>query len=147
MQFDDLYFMKQALLEAEKSLEKNEVPVGAVIVVNQKIIGRGHNLIENLEDVTAHAEMQAITAASNFLNGKFLDQCTLYVTLEPCAMCGGALYWTRISRVVIGAMDFKRGYSSLGIKLHPKTKVSNGILAEESERLLQEFFLKKRNKK
>ena len=139
--------MKQALLEAEKSLEKNEVPVGAVIVVNQKIIGRGHNLIENLEDVTAHAEMQAITAASNFLNGKFLDQCTLYVTLEPCAMCGGALYWTRISRVVIGAMDFKRGYSSLGIKLHPKTKVSNGILAEESERLLQEFFLKKRNKK
>ncbi len=147
MQFDDLYFMKQALLEAEKSLEKNEVPVGAVIVVNQKIIGRGHNLIENLEDVTAHAEMQAITAASNFLNGKFLDECTLYVTLEPCTMCGGALYWTRISRVVIGAMDFKRGYSSLGIKLHPKTKVSNGILAEESERLLQEFFLKKRNKK
>jgi len=147
MQFDDLYFMKQALLEAEKSLEKNEVPVGAVIVVNQKIIGRGHNLIENLKDVTAHAEMQAITAASNFLNGKFLDECTLYVTLEPCTMCGGALYWTRISRVVIGAMDFKRGYSSLGIKLHPKTKVSNGILAEESERLLQEFFLKKRNKK
>jgi len=90
--------------------------------------------------------MQAITAASNFLNGKFLDECTLYVTLEPCTMCGGALYWTRISRVVIGAMDFKRGYSSLGIKLHPKTKVSNGILAEESERLLQEFFLKKRNK-
>ena len=147
MQFDDLYFMKQALLEAEKSIEKNEVPVGAVIVVNQKIIGRGHNLIENLNDVTAHAEMQAITAASNFINGKFLDKCTLYVTLEPCTMCGGALYWTRISRVVIGAMDFKRGYSSLGIKLHPKTKVSNGILAEESEKLLQEFFLKKRNKK
>tara|TARA_X000001036_G_scaffold323551_1_gene302010 strand:- start:3456 stop:3899 length:444 start_codon:yes stop_codon:yes gene_type:complete len=147
MQFDDLYFMKQALLEAEKSIEKNEVPVGAVIVVNQKIIGRGHNLIENLEDVTAHAEMQAITAASNFLNGKFLDECTLYVTLEPCTMCGGALYLARISRVVIGAMDFKRGYSSLGIKLHPKTKVSNGILAEESERLLQDFFLKRRNKK
>ena len=123
------------------------MPVGAVIVVNQKIIGRGYNLIENLNDVTAHAEMQAITAASNFINGKFLDKCTLYVTLEPCTMCGGALYWTRISRVVIGAMDFKRGYSSLGIKLHPKTKVSNGILAEESEKLLQEFFLKKRNKK
>ena len=139
--------MNQALLEAEKSLEKSEVPVGAVIVVNQKIIGRGYNLIENLNDVTAHAEMQAITAASNFINGKFLDKCTLYVTLEPCTMCGGALYWTRISRVVIGAMDFKRGYSSLGIKLHPKTKVSNGILAEESEKLLQEFFLKKRNKK
>ena len=109
--------MKQALLEAEKSIEKNEVPVGAVIVVNQKIIGRGHNLIENLEDVTAHAEMQAITAASNFLNGKFLDECTLYVTLEPCTMCGGALYLARISRVVIGAMDFKRGYSSLGLSL------------------------------
>ena len=139
--------MKKALFEAEKSLDKNEVPIGAVIVVDQKIIGRGHNLIENLNDVTAHAEMQAITAASNFINGKFLDKCTLYVTLEPCTMCGGALYWTRISRVVIGAMDFKRGYSSLGIKLHPKTKVSNGILAEESEKLLQEFFLKKRNKK
>ena len=139
--------MKKALFEAEKSLDKNEVPIGAVIVVNQKIIGRGHNLIENLNDVTAHAEMQAITAASNFINGKFLDKCTLYVTLEPCTMCGGALYWTRISRVVIGAMDFKRGYSSVGIKLHPKTKVSNGILAEESEKLLQEFFLKKRNKK
>ena len=139
--------MKKALFEAEKSLDKNEVPIGAVIVVNQKIIGRGHNLIENLNDVTAHAEIQAITAASNFINGKFLDKCTLYVTLEPCTMCGGALYWTRISRVVIGAMDFKRGYSSLGIKLHPKTKVSNGILAEESEKLLQEFFLKKRNKK
>lgn len=147
MEFDDLYFMKKALFEAEKSLDKNEVPIGAVIVVDQKIIGRGHNLIENLNDVTAHAEMQAITAASNFINGKFLDKCTLYVTLEPCTMCGGALYWTRISRVVIGAMDFKRGYSSLGIKLHPKTKVSNGILAEESEKLLQEFFLKKRNKK
>ena len=147
MEFDDLYFMKKALFEAEKSLDKNEVPIGAVIVVNQKIIGRGYNLIENLNDVTAHAEMQAITAASNFINGKFLDKCTLYVTLEPCTMCGGALYWTRISRVVIGAMDFKRGYSSLGIKLHPKTKVSNGILAEESEKLLQEFFLKKRNKK
>ena len=139
--------MKKALFEAEKALDKNEVPIGAVIVVNQKIIGRGHNLIENLNDVTAHAEMQAITAASNFINGKFLDKCTLYVTLEPCTMCGGALYWTRISRVVIGAMDFKRGYSSLGIKLHPKTKVSNGILADESEKLLQEFFLKKRNKK
>ena len=147
MEFDDLYFMKKALFEAEKSLDKNEVPIGAVIVVDQKIIGRGHNLIENLNDVTAHAEMQAITAASNFINGKFLDKCTLYVTLEPCTMCGGALYWTRISRVVIGAMDFKRGYSSVGIKLHPKTKVSNGILAEESEKLLQEFFLKKRNKK
>ena len=147
MELDDLYFMNQALLEAEKSLEKSEVPVGAVIVVNQKIIGRGHNLIEKLEDVTAHAEMQAITAASNFLNGKFLDQCTLYVTLEPCTMCEGALYWTRINRVVIGAMDFKRGYSSLGIKLHPKTKVSNGILAEESEKLLNNFFYLIRNKK
>ena len=147
MELDDLYFMNQALLEAEKSLEKSEVPVGAVIVVDQKIIGRGHNLIEKLEDVTAHAEMQAITAASNFLNGKFLDQCTLYVTLEPCAMCAGALYWTRINRVVIGAMDFKRGYSSLGIKLHPKTIVSHGILAEESEKLLNDFFYLRRNKK
>ena len=147
MELDDLYFMNQALLEAEKSLEKSEVPVGAVIVVDQKIIGRGHNLIEKLEDVTAHAEMQAITAASNFLNGKFLDQCTLYVSLEPCAMCAGALYWTRINRVVIGAMDFKRGYSTLGIKLHPKTKVSHGILAEESEKLLNDFFYLRRNKK
>ena len=147
MELDDIYFMNQALLEAKRSLEKNEVPVGAVIVVNQKVIGRGHNLIEKLEDVTAHAEMQAITAASNFLGGKFLDQCTLYVTLEPCAMCAGALYLTRIYRVVIGAMDFKRGYSSLGIKLHPKTIVSNGILAEESEKLLNDFFYTKRNKK
>ena len=146
MELDDLYFMNQALLEAEKSLEKSEVPVGAVIVVDQKIIGRGHNLIEKLEDATAHAEMQAITAASNFLNGKFLDQCTLYVTLEPCTMCAGALYWTRINRVVIGAMDFKRGYSSLGIKLHPKTIVSLGILAEESEKLLNDFFYMRRNK-
>ena len=147
MELDDLYFMNQALLEAEKSLEKSEVPVGAVIVVDQKIIGRGHNLTEKLEDVTAHAEMQAITAASNFLNGKFLDQCTLYVTLEPCTMCAGALYWTRINRVVIGAMDFKRGYSSLGIKLHPKTKVYHGIYAKESEKLLNDFFYIRRNKK
>ena len=147
MELDDLYFMNQALLEAEKSLEKSEVPVGAVIVVDQKIIGRGHNLIENLEDVTAHAEMQAITAASTFLNGKFLDQCTLYATLEPCTMCAGALYWTRIHRVVIGAMDFKRGYSGLGIKLHPKTIVSHGILAQESQKLLNYFFYTKRNKK
>ena len=144
MEFDDLFFMKQALLEAEKALDKDEVPVGAVIVVNQRIIARGHNLIENLNDVTAHAEMQAITSASNFLNGKFLEDCTLYVTLEPCSMCGGALYWTRIARVVIGAMDFNRGYSSLGIKLYHRTIVSNGILADESQKLLNEFFKKRR---
>ena len=137
--------MNQALLEAEKSLEKSEVPVGAVIVVDQKIIGRGHNLIEKLEDVTAHAEMQAITAASNFLNGKFLDQCTLYVTLEPCTMCAGALYWAQISKIVFGAKDMHRGYQVMGTKLHPKTKVAQGVLAKESKLLIQGFFEKKRS--
>ena len=145
--FNDEYFMKKALQEAENAFSKGEIPVGAIIVANDTIIARGHNLTEQLVDVTAHAEMQAITAASNFLNGKFLDQCTLYVTLEPCTMCAGALYWTRINRVVIGAMDFKRGYSSLGIKLHPKTKVYHGIYAKESEKLLNDFFNLRRNKK
>ena len=130
---------------AEKSLEKSEVPVGAVIVVDQKIIGRGHNLIEKLEDVTAHAEMQAITAASNFLNGKFLDQCTLYVTIEPCVMCTGASYWTQLDKIVFGANDEKRGVSKLNCKLtHPKTKITAGVLEKECVELMQKFFSQKR---
>ena len=120
-QLDDAYFMKKALVEAELAFEQGEVPVGAVIVVNQQIIARAHNLTERLNDVTAHAEMQAITSASNYLGGKFLHHCTLYVTLEPCQMCAGALYWSQISRVVYGAEDKERGCRAMGTKLHPKT--------------------------
>lgn len=143
--FDDAYFMKKALQEAQLAMDKNEVPVGAVVVVDNKIIGRGHNLTEQLLDVTAHAEMQAITAASNFLGGKYLHNCTLYVTLEPCQMCVGALYWSQISRVVFAASDEKRGYRNLGGQLHPKTQVSSGILEREASNLLKQFFLKKRS--
>ena len=121
--YDDTYFMKKALVEAELAFEQGEVPVGAVIVIDQKIIARAHNLTELLNDVTAHAEMQAITAASNYLGGKFLHHCTLYVTLEPCQMCAGALYWSQISRVVYGADDKERGCRAMGTKLHPKTKL------------------------
>ena len=132
--------MNQALLEAEKSLEKSEVPVGAVIVVDQKIIGRGHNLIEKLGDVTAHAEMQAITSASNFLNSKYLSNCTIYVTLEPCVMCMGALFWSKIERIVYAASDPKRGYRKSHVLPHPKTKISYGIREDESSNLLKAFF-------
>ena len=143
--FDDNYFMKKALQEAEIAFEKGEVPVGAVIVIDNKIIARAHNLTELLNDVTAHAEMQAITAAANFLGAKYLINCTLYVTLEPCQMCAGALYWSQISNVVYGTKDGKRGCGTMGTKLHPKTKIKGGILEEESSNLLKRFFIQKRN--
>lgn len=143
--FDDTYFMKKALQEAEEALEKGEVPVGAVIVVEDKIIARAHNLTELLNDVTAHAEMQAITAAANFLGGKYLKNCTLYVTLEPCQMCAGALYWSQISKIVYGARDEERGCIALNTKLHPKSKMIGGVLAEETSALLKRFFIEKRN--
>lgn len=144
MELDDHYFMKRALVEAERALEEGEVPVGAVIVVNQKIIARAHNQTERLNDVTAHAEMQAITAAAHYLNGKYLKGCTLYVTLEPCAMCLGALYWSQLDRIVFGAADLKRGYEVQGLKTHPKTTVTRGLCAEEAAALLHSFFQKRR---
>ena len=144
-QLDDAYFMKKALVEAELAFDQGEVPVGAVIVVNQQIIARAHNLTERLNDVTAHAEMQAITSASNYLGGKFLHNCTLYVTLEPCQMCAGALYWSQISRIVYGAEDKERGCRAMGTKLHPKTKLEGGVLAKEASDLLKRFFVEKRN--
>ncbi|QWX83817.1 nucleoside deaminase [Cellulophaga sp. HaHaR_3_176] len=143
--FDDTYFMKKALQEAEFAYEAGEVPVGAVIVVQNRIIARAHNLTERLNDVTAHAEMQAITAAANFLGGKYLKDCTLYVTLEPCQMCAGALYWSQISRVVYGAKDDERGCAALGVKMHPKTKIEGGILEKEASEILKRFFIQKRN--
>tara|TARA_B100000767_G_C19693843_1_gene505234 strand:+ start:117 stop:566 length:450 start_codon:yes stop_codon:yes gene_type:complete len=143
--FDDVYFMKRALTEAALAFDKGEVPVGAVIVCNDKIIARGHNLTEALNDVTAHAEMQAFTAASDFLGGKYLKDCTLYVTLEPCQMCAGASYWTQIGRIVYGASDETRGYVKNNTTLHPKTKVTSGVLAEECSLLLKRFFIEKRN--
>ena len=142
---DDTYFMQKAIQEAEIAFEKGEIPVGAIIVIDDKIIARSHNLTELLNDVTAHAEMQAITSAANFLGGKYLHNCTLYVTLEPCQMCAGALYWSQISRVVFGATDEERGYQKMKTKLHPKTKVASGILAEEASQLLKRFFIEKRN--
>ncbi|WP_324311016.1 nucleoside deaminase [Xanthomarina sp.] len=143
--FDDVYFMKKALQEAEAAFEKGEIPVGAVIVVDNRIIARAHNLTELLTDVTAHAEMQAITAASNFLGGKYLHNCTLYVTLEPCQMCAGALYWSQITKIVYGARDEERGCIALKTKLHPKTVMLGGVLAEEATELLKRFFIEKRN--
>ncbi|WP_417888608.1 nucleoside deaminase [Xanthomarina gelatinilytica] len=143
--FDDTYFMKKALQEAEMAFEKGEIPVGAVIVIDNRIIARAHNLSELLNDVTAHAEMQAITAASNFLGGKYLQNCTLYVTLEPCQMCAGALYWSQISKIVYGARDEERGCIHLKTKLHPKTIMVGGVLADEASQLLKRFFIEKRN--
>ena len=142
---DDTYFMKKALDQAHTAFEKGEVPVGAVVVVQGRVIARAHNLTEALNDVTAHAEMQAITAAANFLGGKYLTDCTLYVTLEPCQMCAGALYWSQIDRLVYGATDPDRGYTTMGTSLHPKTKVSSGILDKEASQLLIEFFEKRRS--
>ncbi len=136
--------MKKALEEAEIAFDKGEIPVGAIIVVDNRIIARGHNLTEMLHDVTAHAEMQAITAAANFLGGKYLLGCTLFVTLEPCLMCAGALYWSQISRVVFGASDAKRGYLQAKIGLHPKTEILGGVLATEAATLLKRFFEDKR---
>lgn len=143
--FTDEYFMKRALQEAEQAFERDEIPVGALIVINNTIIARTHNLTELLNDVTAHAEMQAITSAANALGGKYLKNCTLYVTLEPCQMCAGALYWSQISKIVFGATDEKRGFRAMGTQLHPKTTVVSGILAEEASALMQRFFAQKRN--
>ncbi|MUP44935.1 nucleoside deaminase [Gramella sp. BOM4] len=143
--FDDAYFMKKALEEAEAAYEKGEIPVGVVVVINDRIIARGHNLTETLNDVTAHAEMQAITAAASFLSGKYLQNCTMYITLEPCQMCAGALYWSQISKIVFGASDPQRGYRKNGVELHPKTKVVSGIMEEECGDLLKRFFIEKRN--
>lgn len=137
--------MNEALKEARKALDKDEVPIGAVITVNNQIIARSHNLTETLNDVTAHAEMQAFTAASNYLGGKYLIDCTLYVTLEPCAMCAGASGWTQISKIIFGAHDKKRGYSKYSSRLlHPKTKVVSGILELECSKLLTDYFKTKR---
>ena len=143
--FDDEYFMTKALQEAEAAFDKGEIPVGAVIVVDNRIIARAHNLTELLNDVTAHAEMQAITAAANFLGGKYLTKCTMYVTLEPCQMCAGALYWSQIATIVYGAKDEHRGCGVMGAKLHPKTILRGGVLATEASELMKRFFIEKRN--
>ncbi len=148
----DLHYMKLAIAEAHEALKKDEVPIGCVIVCEDRIIARGHNLVERLKDFTAHAEMQAYTAASEYLGGKSLDKCTLYVTLEPCVMCAGGAYLTRIGRIVFGAYDLKRGYTQFEKHhgngqdiLHPKTEVLGGIMEEECKTMLQSFFQNKRN--
>lgn len=142
---DHNVYMRAALAEAQVAAEAGEVPVGAVIVAAGRIIARSHNLTELLVDVTAHAEIQAITAASNYLGNKYLQKCTLYVTLEPCPMCAGALFWSQMGHVVYGASDEKRGYQKHGGPLHPKTKMTSGILADECAQLLTDFFAKKRH--
>jgi len=142
--YTDEYFMKKALQEAEIAFEKDEIPVGAIIVIDNKVIARSHNLTELLNDVTAHAEMQSITAAANFIGGKYLKNCTLYVTLEPCQMCAGALYWSQISKVVFGARDEQRGFLTLGTQLHPKTQVIQGIMSNEASDLMKRFFASRR---
>lgn len=137
----DQKYMRMALNEAERAFSKREVPIGAVVVAGDRVIGRGHNLVETLADATAHAEMQAITAAMATLGGKYLSDCTLYVTVEPCVMCGGALAWSQIGRVVYGTPDPKRGYSTFSERImHPKTKVLSGVLREECEAIMQRFF-------
>ena len=142
---NDMYFMRQALQEAQKAATRDEVPVGAIIVCQGRIIARGHNLTETLTDVTAHAEMQAITAAAQFLGGKYLTDCMLYVTVEPCVMCAGALGWSQISRIVYGATDEKRGFARFApLALHPKTEVVSGVLEDECGSLMKEFFKRKR---
>lgn len=142
---DDQYFMKQALLEAEKAFERGEVPVGAVVVCKDRIIARSHNLTETLTDVTAHAEMQAITAAASAIGGKYLSDCTLYVTVEPCVMCAGAIAWSQMGALVFGAEDEKRGYQRYAPEaLHPKTVVKKGVLADECATLMKQFFASKR---
>ena len=143
--YDDTYYMKCALQEAETAFKKGEIPIGAVIAINNQIIARSHNLTETLNDVTAHAEMQAITAAANFLGGKYLQDCTLYVTIEPCQMCAGALFWSQIQNIIYGARDEKRGCINLKSKLHPKTKIRGGIMEKEASELLKKFFIEKRN--
>ena len=142
--FSHEYFMKMALQEAEAAKDLQEVPIGCVIVMNNRVIARGHNLTEQLNDITAHAEMQAITSAANFLGGKYLKDCTMYVTLEPCVMCAGALAWSQISNVVIGARDEKRGFINKNLQLHPKTEIITGILENECSVLVKAFFKEKR---
>ena len=142
---DDKFYMRQALMEAEKAAERDEVPVGAVVVCRDRVIARAHNLTETLNDVTAHAEMQAITAAANYLGGKYLNDCTLYVTVEPCVMCAGAIAWAQMGRLVIGARDDKRGYQKYAPQaLHPKTIVIENVMAEECASLMKDFFKRKR---
>lgn len=143
--YNEGYFMRQALLEAQKAYDKNEVPVGAVVVMNKQIIARAHNLTEQLTDVTAHAEIQAITAAAQFLGAKYLKGCTMYCTIEPCKMCAGALYWSQIDKVVFGARDLKRGAGTVSPSLyHPSTLVVSGVLKEECSNVMKRFFEKKR---
>jgi len=145
--FDDTYFMKQALKEAQLAFDKNEIPVGAVIVCQNKIIARAHNLTQTLTDVTAHAEMQVFTAASNYLGSKYLNKCTLYVTLEPCCMCAGASYWAQIGKIVYGAADENRGFLKYQTPIHPKTKVISGVLKEACSALILKFFENQRKLK
>jgi len=142
--FTDDYFMKKALQEAEVAFEKGEFPLGAILVVDNPVIERTQNLTELLNDVTAHAEMQAITASANFLGGKYLKDCTLYVTLEPCQMCAGALYWSQITKIVFGARDEHRGFIKMGTQLHPKTIVVGGVMDNEASELMKRFFAQKR---
>lgn len=145
MNFSEEYFMKMAYREAEKALEKDEIPVGAVVVMNQMVIGRGHNLTQTLQDVTAHAEMQAITAATNHIGAKYLNDCTLYVTLEPCVMCAGAIAWAQMGSLVYGASDPKKGFTLIEHNiLHPKTLVKRGIMEQECSEIIKIFFNKKR---
>lgn len=142
--FTDEYFMKMAFQEAELALEQDEVPIGCVVISNDRVLAKSHNLTETLNDVTAHAEMQAITSAANYLGGKYLQNCTLYVTLEPCVMCAGALNWSQISKVVIGARDEQRGFINKGLSLHPKTEVVTGIMENECSEIVKNFFRNKR---
>lgn len=142
--FTDDYFMKMAFQEAQLALEKDEVPIGCVIVSNNRVIAKSHNLTETLNDVTAHAEMQAITSGANYLGGKYLQNCTMYVTLEPCVMCAGALSWSQITKVVIGARDEQRGFINKGLSLHPKTEVVTGIMENECSEIVKMFFKNKR---
>lgn len=145
--FSDEYFMKQALCEADDALAEGEVPIGAVVVLENRVIARGHNHMQRLNDVTAHAEMEAITAAANHLGAKYLNDCTLYVTVEPCVMCAGAIAWAQVGTVVYAAADPKRGFTTLGVPvLHPKTQVRSGVCAAESEKMMKDFFAQKREK-
>src|SRR6187402_3472100 len=140
----DDFFMKEALKEARLALAEDEIPIGAIVVCKGQIIGRGHNLTERLNDVSAHAEMQALTAAANYMGGKYLKDCTLYVTLEPCVMCAGASYWFQITKIVYGASDEHRGFMKMGTQLHPKTVVVRGVMANEASELVKRFFAVRR---
>jgi len=142
--FTDEYFMRIALSEAKFAFENGEIPIGAVVVANNRIIAKTHNLTETLTDVTAHAEIQAISSAANSIGGKYLKNCTIYITVEPCQMCAGALYWSQVSKIVYGASDNKRGYTEMGGKLHPKTEIITGVLEAECSAIMKEFFQKKR---